>query len=123
MRHRVKLYRPVFTRGDYGERNAAMELYAERWGHVDFRELRSDEKADGNRLTSLIYARVDMYHDRTVQPTWRLVYRGKSYDVQTVLPGPKEHFMRLEIEHDVQKDNTVRDTAGNIIIDELGNAV
>jgi len=124
MRHRVTLLKPYFNRDEYGDQVVqSLDRYADRWAWVEFRELRSDEKEDVNRLTSFVYARVTVRFDEAINARWRLVHKGKSYDILTVLPDEKEQYMLLECEHDVQKDYTVLDDAGNIVIDARGNLV
>lgn len=124
MRHRITLMKPYFNRDEYGDQvTESVSKYAERWARFEFRELRSDEKEGVNRLTSFAYARVTVRFDSQIQPTWRVVFNGKSYDILTVLPDEKEQYMLLECEHDVQKDYTVLDDAGNIVIDARGNLV
>lgn len=123
MRHRVELVKPEFTRDDYGAQVKHWVGAGYKWAQIEFKEGASDEKNDVNRLTSIVAIRVRLRFDALIQPTWRLVHYGKSYDVLTVLPDAMRHYMILECEHDVQKDYTVQDDAGNLPNDPAGNIV
>lgn len=104
MRHRVKLMKPTFTTDDYGEPVATTWTeYAERWARWEFRELRSDEREDVNRLTTQVYARVQMRYDNQVTAEWRAIFDGKEYDILTVLPDEKREYMLVECEYDSQE--------------------
>lgn len=102
MRHRVTLMQPTFSQNDFGEKVPAWVEYGERWARFEFRELRSDEKEDGNRLTSFVYARLQMRLDENITAQWRLKYNGEEYDILTIIPYEKGQYMLVECERDAQ---------------------
>lgn len=103
LRHRAKLMKPTFTRDAFGGTNASYTEYAEIWCDFEFRELRSDERDDVNRVASKVYARVRARYNSVVNALWRVIYEGIEYDVLTVMPtDPLRQYMMLECERDDQ---------------------
>ena len=86
LRHRVTLQKRQAIVSPYGERTTSWADVATCW--ADFHPLSVREFLSQSGTQSQVTARVVIRYRDDVDPTMRLAYRGKVYNIAGVLPDP-----------------------------------
>ena len=86
LRHRVTLQRPAAVTSPYGQVTTTWADIAEVW--ADFNPLSVREFIGQGTTQSQVSARVVIRYREDVNAAWRLVHRGKTYNIAGVLADP-----------------------------------
>lgn len=94
LRRRVALERKEVSQGDYGEEIVAWAKYAAVWAAVEpvsGREFWTARQAEQGELTT----RIRIRHRDDVQVADRVVWDGRTFDIETVLADERERECEL----------------------------
>lgn len=86
LRHRVTLQRPTVIVSPYGERTTSWIDFDECW--ASFTPLSVRDFVAQSGVQEQVVARVVIRYRDDVDATMRVIHRGKTYNIQGVLPDP-----------------------------------
>ncbi|ATG18036.1 head-tail adaptor [Providencia alcalifaciens] len=93
LRHRVRIERPVTKPLSSGTREKTWMPICETWAEVN--SISGRELMSSGAEMSEVTVRVWMRYRADIHPACRMVYRGRIYGIQAVIPDVK--FTRLEL--------------------------
>lgn len=102
LRHRVRIERPDLTQDpNTGEMVNGWALVRVAWASIE--PLSAREFIAAGAAQSQVSARITLRHRGDITPDMRLVYRGKVYNIEGVLPDPKSglHYVTLPVSEGV----------------------
>ncbi|MES1947436.1 phage head-tail adaptor [Salinisphaera sp. C84B14] len=95
LRHKITLQARQETRSDYGEVTLDWAEVASVWAHVAPQSGR--EYFAAQQVQSEVSTRVTIRYRDDVDATMRVTHRGKTYDIEAVLPDDGSGFDHLTL--------------------------
>jgi SPP1 family predicted phage head-tail adaptor len=79
LRHRLEIQKPIEARDAMGGVTITWDNVVERWGSIE--PVNAREINEGSKVEERITHRIRMRHHANIAPSWRIVNRGKIYNV------------------------------------------
>lgn len=89
LRHRVTIQQFTQTQNEYGEIVEGWTTFATVWAAVE--PLRGREFWDAQQLNAEVTARIRLRYLSGVGPTMRVVYDGRTFEVDSVIDVDERH--------------------------------
>ncbi|MDE9553060.1 phage head closure protein [Xenorhabdus bovienii] len=101
LRHRIKLFRPVVTRDDYGTETVTSEYVSETWARAEAMSNRKIRTADQQQVIEVQQFTVRSRAD--IDTNWLVEHQGRLFTVRTVDRNRQDRAI-ITTEADVRHD-------------------
>lgn len=96
MRHRLAFRTFTESQGADGSLSRTWTTQAEQWGEIEFTTGQSGEEYEGEQLVHKMKMILHVRYRNDIRPTHRVLHEGLEYDILSVLPSPKQEYLRVE---------------------------
>lgn len=84
LRHKIELQKPVRSQSSTGEMTTTWTHVADLWASIE--PLSAREFIAAQSIQSKVLARITIRHTSQIAADMRIVYRGKIYNIEGILP-------------------------------------